>query len=134
MVSTVQINLAPGLQSAREARSQLTSLLGPWRSQVARDNAKLVLTEVITNAVRHAGGRTILITLTLTQDLLLAAVRDESETLPMAPGPGDTGGMGLIGRHSKRWGVHAHGRDGKTVWFEITDVDPDKRPEHELVA
>lgn len=107
-------------------------LLGSWRSQAARDNANLVLTEVVTNAVRHVGGHTILITLTLTQGRLLAEVHDESPTLPMPRGAGESGGwgLGLVDRFSDRWGVERIDEDGKTVWFEIDDADPDEHAEH----
>jgi serine/threonine-protein kinase RsbW len=129
-VSIARITLAQGPESAREARDRLMPLLGSWRSEAARDNAKLVLTEVVTNAMRHARGRTVLITVTLTQGHLLAEVHDESDSLPVRRGAGESGGwgLGLIDRLSNRWGVDNDGGDGKTVWFEMDDADPDERP------
>jgi anti-sigma regulatory factor (Ser/Thr protein kinase) len=129
-VSIVQIVLTPGPESARAARSWLTPLLGSWRSDVARDNAMLVLTEIVTNAVRHAGGRTVLITVTLTRGHLLAEVHDESATLPVRRGASEAGGwgLGLIDRLSNHWGVDKDGGGGKTVWFDIDDANPYERP------
>jgi anti-sigma regulatory factor (Ser/Thr protein kinase) len=130
-VSITRISLPPGPESAHSARDRLTPLLGSWRSRVARDNARLVLTEVVTNAVRHAAGRAILITLTLTPGRLLAQVHDDSASLPVRRGADETGGRGLelIDRLSNGWGVAEGPGGGKTVWFRIDDADPADGPE-----
>ena len=81
---------------------------------------------MITNAVRHARGGTILITLTLSQDQFVAQVQDESASLPVRRGTaGEGGGWGLelIDELSSRWGVDQHPEGGKTVWFEIDNAD-----------
>ena len=95
-----------------------------------RDNATLLLSEVIANAVRHARGGTILITLTLSQSRFVAQVQDESASLPVRRGTaGEGGGWGLdlIDELSNRWGVDQHPGDGKTVWFEIDNPDRNDR-------
>ena len=91
-MSVSRITVASGLTSAREARDWLAALLVTWRNQEARDDASLVLSEVVTNAVRHARGATILITVTLTKGHLLAQVRDESATPPIRRRAGEAGG------------------------------------------
>lgn len=108
----------------------MTAFLGSWGDEEARDNATLLLSEVITNAVRHARGGTILITLTLSQSRFVAQVQDESASLPVRRGTaGEGGGWGLdlIDELSNRWGVDQHPGDGKTVWFEIDNADRDDR-------
>ena len=125
-VPVTRISLASRPTSAREARDRLTSFLGSWGDEEARDNATLLLSEVITNAVRHARGGTILITLTLSQGRLVAQVQDESASVPVRRGTaGEGGGWGLelIDQLSNRWGVDQHPGDGKTVWFEIDNAD-----------
>lgn len=125
-VSVSRIALASGLTSVREARDWLTALLVSWRNQEARDDASLLLSEVATNAVRHARGATILITVTLTKDHLLAQVRDESAIPPVRRGAGEAGGWGLqlVDLLSSQWGVDQHPGDGKTIWFEMADANP----------
>lgn len=125
-----RISLAARPTSTREARDRLTAFLGSWANQAARDNATLLLSEVITNAVLHARGDTILITLTLSRGRLVARVLDESASLPVRRSAGESGGwgLGLIDQLSSRWGVDQHPGDGKTVWFEIDDANREDRP------
>jgi len=123
-VTETRISLAPEPTSAREARDRLTALLGSWGNERARDNARLLLSEVVTNAVRHDGSGAILLTLTLSQGRLMAQVRDESASPPVRHDAGEAGGWGLslLDRLSNRWGVEQHAGDGKTVWFQMDDA------------
>jgi anti-sigma regulatory factor (Ser/Thr protein kinase) len=132
-VSGILVYLPARPTSAREARDRLKPLLRSWRSQAARDNATLVLSEIVTNAVRHASGGPILITVTTMDGHLRVEVHDESASLPIARTSGETGGYGLrlIDRLSDQWGIHQHPGDGKTVWFEMGDADPTDRTEPE---
>jgi anti-sigma regulatory factor (Ser/Thr protein kinase) len=104
-------------------------LLKGWGNEEARHNATLLLSEVVTNAVRHARGGTILVAVTLSQGHLLAQVDDDSSNLPVQRSGGDTGGwgLGLLDELSTRWGVDQHSDDGKIVWFEIDDADLQRR-------
>jgi serine/threonine-protein kinase RsbW len=120
-----RLSLVSRPASARQARDWLTALVGPWGTEAARDNATLLLSEVVTNAVRHAPGRTILVAVTLTRSRLLAQIHDDSSIPPRQRPAGETGGLGLrlLDELSRRWGVDQHPEDGKTVWFEIDDAD-----------
>lgn len=102
-------------------------LLGSWRNEAARDTAVLLPSEIVTNAIRHAHGETILIIVTTMDHHLRAEVHDESASLPIPRPSDETGGLGLklIDQLSDQWGVHQHQGDGKTVWFEMDDSDPD---------
>jgi two-component sensor histidine kinase len=82
----------------------------------------LLLSETVTNAIRHAPG-SLHIRLQLVGQRLLAAVDDESPWPPRQRKPDESGGRGmeLLQRLSKRWGVQQHPGDGKTVWFELHD-------------
>jgi two-component sensor histidine kinase len=90
----------------------------------------LLLSEVVTNAIRHARGGTILVVVTLSQGHLLAQVQDDSSNPPVRRAAGESGGRGLelLDQLSTQWGVDPHSDDGKTVWFEINDADPQHRP------
>ena len=120
-----RLSLVSRPASAREARDWLTALLAVWGNAASRHNATLLLSEVVTNAVRHGRGGTILVAVTLSPSHLLAQVHDDSSNLPVRRGAGETGGwgLGLLDELSTQWGVDQHSGDGKTVWFEIDGAD-----------
>jgi anti-sigma regulatory factor (Ser/Thr protein kinase) len=129
-VPVTRLSLVSRPASAREARDWLTALLAVWGNAASRHNATLLLSEVVTNAVRHARGGTILVAVTLSPSHLLAQVHDDSSNLPVRRGAGETGGwgLGLLDELSTQWGVDQHSEDGKTVWFEIDGADLQHRP------
>jgi anti-sigma regulatory factor (Ser/Thr protein kinase) len=128
-VPVTRLSLVSRPASARQAREWLTALLAGWGNEVARHNATLLLSEVVTNAVRHARGGTILVVMTLSPSHLLAQVHDDSSSPPVRRAAGETGGwgLGLLDELSTQWGVDQHSDDGKTVWFEIADADLQRR-------
>ena len=89
------------------------------------DDALLLISELVTNAVMH-GRPTIVLAIGCDRDGLRVYVRDGSATLPQPrdAGPGADGGRGmhLVGLLSHSWGVNpvddAYGV-GKEVWFEL---------------
>lgn len=86
------------------------------------DDAVLLASELVTNAVRHADG-VDRITMVVDHRTLLFVVHDRSVTLPSAPSerPGEHGGRGLaiVEALSDEWGA-AQEHDGKRVWFRLT--------------
>jgi two-component sensor histidine kinase len=119
-VSEIRLHLPARAASAHEARERVRPLLGSWRDETARDNAILLLSETVTNALRHTHGE-ILVTVTTTDHRLRAEVHDESAVPPVQRPSDETGGLGLIliDQLSEAWGVDQHEGDGKTVWFEV---------------
>lgn len=110
-------------QSAAEARSLVLVACSRWHAQAVRSDTELVVTELIANAVRHAGTE-IVVRLSLLRDNggVRAEVTDRS-TRPVRPRHVGTmsehgRGLFLIDTLSSRWGADATG-DGKTVWAEI---------------
>lgn len=105
-------------EAARTARHALRGLL-PGTSDVA----ELLLTEVVANAVRHAGHGEVTVRAHLLSGLLRVEVLDGSPDLPPDagdPGPEAESGRGLllIEALAERWGATpTHG--GKCVWFEL---------------
>lgn len=99
----------------------------------AFDTAKLLASELVTNAVLHGQG-TITVRADLDEDRLLVEVMDEGTGFERAVRDGDfekTGGWGLalVDSESSRWGV----QEGTThVWFELersrSRLDPAKQP------
>ena len=121
---TLSLSLLPAPESVRTARDRLRELLDSWATEEKRQTIVLLLSEVVTNAVRHAPG-TVHITVTLFADRVHARVRDENPRTPQLRAPDETGGRGiqLLQRLATRWGVEQHPGDGKTVWFEVAKAD-----------
>ena len=86
------------------------------------DDARLVASELATNAVRHAGTA-----FTLSVDgrdgSITLRVRDGSRSLPSFGSPGilSTSGRGLmlVSALSVAWGVSLEGGGGKSVWARM---------------
>ena len=100
-------------------------------------DAGLVLSELISNALRHATplpGRLIRVSWCLNDDCVEVAVSDGGgPTVPMVSKPAANAlggrGLGIVDRLSLRWGVYTH-QDGSetTVWAALPlSVDADHR-------
>jgi len=90
------------------------------------DDLLLCLSEVVTNAVLHAGPP-ILVTGGTVDKKVRVEVSDGSTAAPVPRRPGQSSptgrGLVLLDHLSLAWGVDLTG-DGKTVWFEIADYIP----------
>jgi anti-sigma regulatory factor (Ser/Thr protein kinase) len=115
-----RFTLRPGFDNVAVARARLRAALDSWADEDRRQTAVLLLSELVTNAVRHAHGA-VRITVTLARERLRAGVRDESPDPPRPREPDESGGRGmqLLNGLAQRWGVRQHRGDGKTVWFEL---------------
>ena len=118
-----RIELAPGIDAPRCARTLTRRLLAD-RLDARRANDLLILvTELVTNAVRHAGlepGDRIELHLTARAGVIRAEVRDPGPGfVPVEREPGEGGGFGLMLLRTlpDRWGISAAGPT--SVWFEI---------------
>lgn len=115
--------LPPAAASCRRGRELVTRACARWSLPALTAPAGLIVTELISNVVRHA--RTDLtVRLTRWDDRLFMAVRDGDTTEPPTavrmPEPGATGGRGLIfvASTSDSWGcLPALG--GKVVWASL---------------
>jgi anti-sigma regulatory factor (Ser/Thr protein kinase) len=85
------------------------------------DTAVLVVSELVTNAVRHAGTE-LQVTVVAEPGVLRIEVEDGSSTLPESREAGlfDAGGRGLplVAALADRWGTEAT-TTGKLVWAEL---------------
>lgn len=105
--------------AVQEARSAATRQLRAWGLYDLLFTTELVVSELVTNAIRYAGGP---VTLRLVRDrVLLCEVSDPSNTQPRlrrARGT-DEGGRGLflVAQLTARWGSR-YGALGKTIWTE----------------
>ena len=121
----VHRSLAPHPASVGDARRLVREVLtGAGRDDLV-DAAETAVTEVVTNALVHAGTRIGLST-RIDGDGLRVEVTDGSAQLPTLRNNGALAGTGrgllLVQRTVDRWGVDSH-RTGKTVWFELASAD-----------
>ncbi|MFF5564436.1 SpoIIE family protein phosphatase [Streptomyces sp. NPDC012623] len=111
---------APG-----RARRLARRALARWDLEELSDSVELLISEVVTNAVRYAE-RPVTLRL-LRTDVLRCEVGDDSPQLPRQRRARDTdeGGRGLflVNRLARRWGA-TRLSSGKVVWFELTTRPP----------
>jgi serine/threonine-protein kinase RsbW len=119
-VTHLSFTIAPASHSAPQARAALRTMMGRWATEALRDDASLLLTELVSNGVIHARS-TMQVYLTMDEDLLRAEVRDTSPSAPVHRDPDEYGGRGvlILNALASSWGVVGHPGEGKTVWFEL---------------
>ncbi len=119
---TAHIDMPLGMQAPRSARTAVSAVLNAWgyRDEGWLELAAVVVSELVTNAVRHGGG-CLELDLESHDGRVVVAVADGSAVVPRRRAPDDAGGRGLalIEGMSSRWGVHDH-QGGKRVWVELT--------------
>ncbi|MFH8980985.1 ATP-binding SpoIIE family protein phosphatase [Streptomyces varsoviensis] len=112
--------LDPRAQTAGQARRLARRALARWGLEELTDSVELLVSEVVTNAVRYAE-RPITLRL-LRTDVLRCEVGDDVPQLPRLrqARPSDEGGRGLylVNRMARRWGATRLSA-GKVVWFEL---------------
>ncbi|MFF3244317.1 ATP-binding protein [Streptomyces sp. NPDC002870] len=96
-----------------------------WCLDAVEAAALVVLSELVTNAVRHARvspGREIETRYLREADGVRIEVHDAAEERPAARVPGESGGwgLGLVDDLSDRWGVDDRDGVGKSVWAVVT--------------
>ncbi|MEV6021553.1 SpoIIE family protein phosphatase [Streptomyces sp. NPDC052036] len=114
--------LAPEPVEVGRARTVVREQLHEWGLGSLAYNAELMVSELVTNAVRHAHGRRVELRL-VRGDTLLCEVDDDDHNLPtlLHAGPGDEFGRGLrvVSTLAREWGT-SRTSAGKTTWFELT--------------
>jgi serine/threonine-protein kinase RsbW len=112
-------------EAAFAARRELLAVNGVLPARL-RDDLLLLVTELVTNAVRHAGcppHQGLRVELVLGAEVIRVAVRDRGGRFRRAapcPDPDGAGGWGLflVDRLADRWAIETSAK-GTCVWFEI---------------
>jgi anti-sigma regulatory factor (Ser/Thr protein kinase) len=115
-------------EAASQARAVVTHELGPEVSGKVLEDATLLVSELVTNAVRHApqaGITQVELRLKVEPERVRVVVSDPGRgfhAAPRLPTASESSGWGLylVDRIADRWGVIT--KDRNEVWFEI-DVD-----------
>jgi anti-sigma regulatory factor (Ser/Thr protein kinase) len=128
VIERATLSLDPGPDGASSARRQTRALLDGWGCDGALvDDTILVVSELVANAVLHAGNA-VSVALVLCKDRVRVEVADRSAVMP-APSSYDldahTGrGLTLVGALAERWGAESQD-GGKLVWAEVPRVGRD---------
>jgi len=119
------VRLQPQPSSVAGARRQVTNLLEEAGRTDLAEPAVLLVSELVTNALLHAG-TDIDLAAELDADGLLVEVGDGSPHLPSRRRYAATAGTGrglmMLESMVDDWGVTLH-RNGKTVWFRLSGAD-----------
>jgi serine phosphatase RsbU (regulator of sigma subunit)/anti-sigma regulatory factor (Ser/Thr protein kinase) len=110
-----------GLETVASAREWVRGTLATWGLEPMVELAELLVSELVTNALRHANGP-IELTALLLDDVVTLGVSDADQPLPRLrkAKEGDEGGRGLqlVAMLSARWGARPTA-EGKVVWCEL---------------
>jgi anti-sigma regulatory factor (Ser/Thr protein kinase) len=107
-----------------EARRWVATVAGDLLGADQGENLRLVISEVVTNALRHGStGQSIDLAVTPKAEFLCVQVTDDGPGLvprPRALETDDHGGFGLffVEQLTRRWGVTRENRRTR-VWFEL---------------
>ena len=119
----MNVELEPGATAAGEARAALAALDGRVERDIL-DDVRLLVSELVTNSVRHSGAQ---------REFVVLAVMQMGETVRVEVSDGGSGfepsvrskdihtpggwGLHLVDRLADRWGVETGRRT--RVWFEL---------------
>jgi anti-sigma regulatory factor (Ser/Thr protein kinase) len=124
--AVLNLSLPARPEAASAARQALAALNGSLHliSTARLADAQLLVTELVTNAVRHGDTETVGLEAYATQGTLRVVVANAGGRFESrgeeSRAPDRAGGWGLriVAALAHRWGVAEHGEDVK-VWFEV---------------
>lgn len=122
------LELEPEPELIAAVRAWLRDLLEAWEMPEQADEALLVASELVSNAVLHAR-TTIQLRVACSDSTVRVEVYDENSRLPtLAPCPADATsgrGLSLVASLSSGWGIESRD-DGKVVWATLGTAPADR--------
>jgi anti-sigma regulatory factor (Ser/Thr protein kinase) len=120
---TREIWLAADLAAPRHARAFVPGVLADWGLGRLRQDAELVASELVTNALRVARGK-VRVRLVLLDCSMILEVWDPAVALPSVPlaaAPDSECGRGMliVETLSAQWSTYCAAEGGKWVWAEL---------------
>jgi anti-sigma regulatory factor (Ser/Thr protein kinase) len=117
----ISVRLRGGPEAAAKARRELSKLRGDLDPPLM-ETLRLLVTELVSNSVRHAHSKTVVLKVLVGRSVVLTEVTDEGPGFDPAgtPEPDSESGWGLflVERLAHRWGVHREPQVTR-VWFEL---------------
>jgi anti-sigma regulatory factor (Ser/Thr protein kinase) len=127
----VQACLPLDTGAPRAARVFVGRVLGERVAAIVLERAKLVVSELVSNSVRHSGatGGGVLIRVRLVAGGFWFEVEDsgrDGAVMRPAADPGAEGGFGLriVDALSERWGIERRAQGGTRAWAQLSDAAP----------
>jgi anti-sigma regulatory factor (Ser/Thr protein kinase) len=124
MTLSFTASFEPALETPALARHKLEGWLPETLADDHRGALRLLVSELVTNSVRHVSGseRPVQLAVRIGSRVIRVEVHDGGSGFEPAEKPeprGADGGFGLflVERMASRWGVDT--RDGTRVWFEL---------------
>lgn len=122
------VDIPADVHAAAAARAVVEALLPVWDLAALQDDAKLIATELITNAYRHAPGTdTFELELVLHGRGVRISLADGSSILPIIAELSDDAtsgrGMTIVAALGTAWGAEEY-RGGKRVWVDLDESAP----------
>lgn len=118
-----RMSLPNSLVAALVAREEVRNACEEWQVPALLDDALVVVTELVENAVRHAGSEPLLLRIELHPSGLSLAVRDGAAAPPVLttsrPGVPGHRGMEMIEKLCAAWGATPSLDGGKIVWAAL---------------
>lgn len=123
MEDGLSLRLGRGPNAAARARRGLATLRGDLDAPLM-ETLRLLVTELVTNSVRHARADSVLLKVLVGRSAVWTEVTDRGPGFdPSKVGPlsSDRTGWGLflVERLAQRWGVKKDGNGATRVWFEL---------------
>jgi anti-sigma regulatory factor (Ser/Thr protein kinase) len=118
----LSLRLSGGPEAAAHARRALSRLRGDIDPPLM-ETLRLLVTELVSNSVRHARSETVVLKVVVGRSAVLTEVTDEGPGFDphhTSPSRNNESGWGLflVERLAHRWGV-AHEDSATRVWFEL---------------
>lgn len=118
-----RLRIAGGPRAAGRARNELSRLRADLDNPLL-ESVRLLVTELITNAVRHAGTDAVELAVLVTRDRIRVEIYNPGTVFvakQRQPGEESESGWGLflVDRLSDDWGVIDDDAGYQRVWFEI---------------
>ena len=122
----LRVQLGSGPDAAVEARRAISGLRADLDPPL-RETLRLLVTELVTNSVRHTDCDALTLRIAVGRSAVLTEVADDGPAFELEPheaesvdehDPASGWGLFLVQRLAKEWGVKEDGRS-KRVWFEL---------------
>jgi anti-sigma regulatory factor (Ser/Thr protein kinase) len=121
--TTASTRLSSDPTGVRAARRFVASTLQGWGLDGVAEVVVLLTSELVSNAVTHAGGSSVGLVMVLDDHDVRVEVHDANPEWPRRrQGNGDREqgrGLILVAALAASWGVEATG-SGKSVWFQVS--------------
>lgn len=116
------LDLDPHSSAPQLARDFVVETLSAWQLGSWEEPAVLITSELVTNAVRHAGTELTVRLLKAVSEITIEVADGAADRVPRvgsseASVPGGVG-LVIVGRLAQAWGVERR-RNGKSVWARL---------------